>query len=161
MSEAGLDVKAAEDSVRIFLERNRGFAGSPQLSLMLERLRRNLALQQQVYTGLAPFFTGIAVSSMRLFEQPNRNALLLPGGGARAADQVGVLEALAHLIKEPRYNPFPILCGTSAGALNAVALATQAGNFCTAVDWLARKRMSFTGDQLAARRYWSVPWMVE
>jgi NTE family protein len=49
---------------------------------------------------------------------------------------VGVLKALAHLIKEARHNPFPILCGTSAGALNAVALATQAGNFCAAVDWL-------------------------
>lgn len=73
---------------------------------------------------------------LRLFEQPNRNALLLPGGGARAAYQVGALKALAHLIKEARYNPFPILCGTSAGALNAVALATQAGNFCAAVEWL-------------------------
>jgi NTE family protein len=76
------------------------------------------------------------VAALRLFDQPNRNALLLPGGGARAAYQVGVLKALAKLIGDTRHNPFPILCGTSAGALNAVAMATQADNFCAAVDWL-------------------------
>ncbi len=66
----------------------------------------------------------------------NRTALLLPGGGARAAYQVGVLKALAHITRDSPTNPFPILCGTSAGALNAVALATQADNFCKAVEWL-------------------------
>jgi NTE family protein len=76
------------------------------------------------------------VAALRLFDQPNHNALLLPGGGARAAYQVGVLKALAKLIGDTRHNPFPILCGTSAGALNAVAMATQADNFCAAVDWL-------------------------
>lgn len=76
------------------------------------------------------------LSATNPFQAPNRNALLLPGGGARAAYQVGVLKALAQLTKEYRYNPFPILCGTSAGALNAVALATQADNFGAAVNWL-------------------------
>jgi NTE family protein len=66
----------------------------------------------------------------------NRTALLLPGGGARAAYQVGVLKALAQITRDSRTNPFPILCGTSAGALNAVALATQADDFCKAVEWL-------------------------
>lgn len=66
----------------------------------------------------------------------NRTALLLPGGGARAAYQVGVLKALAQITRDSNSNPFPILCGTSAGALNAVALATQADNFCKAVEWL-------------------------
>ncbi len=76
------------------------------------------------------------MSATNLLQSPNRNALLLPGGGARAAYQVGVLKALAQLTKDYQYNPFPILCGTSAGALNAVALATQAENFVTAVSWL-------------------------
>ena len=66
----------------------------------------------------------------------NRTALLLPGGGARAAYQVGVLKALAQITRDSIGNPFPILCGTSAGALNAVALATQADDFCKAVEWL-------------------------
>jgi NTE family protein len=63
-------------------------------------------------------------------------ALLLPGGGARAAYQVGVLKALAEITRDHATNPFPILCGTSAGALNAVALATHADSFVKAVEWL-------------------------
>ncbi len=66
----------------------------------------------------------------------SRTGLVLPGGGARAAYQVGVLKALAELTQEPSHNPFPILCGTSAGAINAVALATQADNFQRAAAWL-------------------------
>jgi NTE family protein len=61
---------------------------------------------------------------------PNRrSALLLGGGGARAAYQVGVLKALAELIPENSVNPFPIICGTSAGSINTVALASNASNF--------------------------------
>ena len=59
----------------------------------------------------------------------HQTALLLPGGGARAAYQVGVLKGLAELFAERSCNPFPILSGTSAGALNAVALATHADDF--------------------------------
>ena len=44
--------------------------------------------------------------------------LVLPGGGARAAYQVGVLRGIAHLLPgEPC--PFPIVVGTSAGAVAA------------------------------------------
>ena len=55
--------------------------------------------------------------------------LILTGGGARAAYQVGVLQAIARLRGEagaPAGNPFRVLSGTSAGALNAAALATAA-----------------------------------
>ena len=41
--------------------------------------------------------------------------LVLSGGGARAAYQVGVLKAISELIDTPCCNPFPIICGTSAG----------------------------------------------
>ncbi len=60
---------------------------------------------------------------------PNRTALLLSGGGARAAYQVGVLKAVAEIIPEGCKNPFPIICGTSAGSINTVALASNAANF--------------------------------
>ena len=53
----------------------------------------------------------------------------MPGGGARAAYQVGVLKALAEITDNKVDNPFPILCGTSAGAINAVALACSEENF--------------------------------
>ena len=55
--------------------------------------------------------------------------LILTGGGARAAYQVGVLQAIARLRGEagaPAGNPFRVFSGTSAGALNAAALATAA-----------------------------------
>ncbi len=64
---------------------------------------------------------------------PTRHALILSGGGARAAYQVGVLKALAAILPEGRHNPFPIICGTSAGAINAVTLAAYEGSFRDAV----------------------------
>jgi NTE family protein len=66
-----------------------------------------------------------------------KTALILSGGGARAAYQVGVLQALAEILPEGCENPFPIICGTSAGAINAVALASHPGNFKEAADGLA------------------------
>jgi NTE family protein len=76
------------------------------------------------------------MSESPLASSLGHTALLLPGGGARAAYQVGVLKALAEITRDSTQNPFPILCGTSAGALNAVALATQADNFSKATEWL-------------------------
>jgi NTE family protein len=55
--------------------------------------------------------------------------LIMTGGGARAAYQVGVMRALYELLPRDAGNPFPIICGTSAGAINAAVLATDAGNF--------------------------------
>ena len=45
-----------------------------------------------------------------------RVGLILAGGGARAAYQVGVLKAIAELLPRDTPNPFPGLCGTSAAA---------------------------------------------
>ncbi len=55
--------------------------------------------------------------------------LVLPGGGARAAYQVGVLKAIARLLPPGSVCPFPVISGTSAGAINAVALACYADRF--------------------------------
>lgn len=62
-----------------------------------------------------------------------KNALILSGGGARAAYQVGVLSAVKDILPSSAHNPFPIICGTSAGAINALALATHTGSFPEAV----------------------------
>ncbi len=59
----------------------------------------------------------------------SRTGLILGGGGARAAYQVGVLRAVAHLLPRSSANPFRVISGTSAGAINAVALASSSGNF--------------------------------
>jgi NTE family protein len=62
-----------------------------------------------------------------------RAGLVLTGGGARAAFQVGVLKAVRDILGNPAKNPFPILCGTSAGAINAAALAVHADDYTHAV----------------------------
>src|SRR5215510_1884019 len=62
-----------------------------------------------------------------------RAGLVLTGGGARAAYQVGVVKAVRDLLGNPTKNPFPILCGTSAGAINAATLAVFADNYSRAV----------------------------
>ena|SRR5215831_9845218 len=59
-------------------------------------------------------------------------ALVLSGGGARAAYQVGVLAAIASFRPPHTPNPFAIICGTSAGAINATALASGAARFAIA-----------------------------
>ncbi len=65
--------------------------------------------------------------------QRPRIALILTGGGARAAYQVGVLRALSELLPKGAPSPFSIICGTSAGSVNATVLAVDAGNFRYAV----------------------------
>jgi NTE family protein len=63
----------------------------------------------------------------------SRAGLVLTGGGARAAYQVGVVKAVRDILGNPVKNPFPILCGTSAGAINAATLAVFADNFTRGV----------------------------
>ena len=62
--------------------------------------------------------------------------LILTGGGARAAYQVGVLQAIAAMLPKGSRNPFPVICGTSAGAINAASLAGSARSFHEGVDGL-------------------------
>lgn len=62
--------------------------------------------------------------------------LILTGGGARAAYQVGVLKALAEFTPYRARLPFSVVCGTSAGALNAVTLAVNARHFRKGVRYL-------------------------
>ncbi|MGB1262221.1 MAG: patatin-like phospholipase family protein [Cognaticolwellia sp.] len=66
----------------------------------------------------------------------SKNALVLTGGGARAAYQVGVLSAIAKFMPRNHGVPFPIICGTSAGAINSTALACYASCFQLAVKKL-------------------------
>ncbi|MBA6265509.1 MAG: patatin-like phospholipase family protein [Colwellia sp.] len=59
----------------------------------------------------------------------SKNALILTGGGARAAYQVGVLSAISKFVPRNHGIPFPIICGTSAGAINTTALACYSSCF--------------------------------
>lgn len=68
----------------------------------------------------------------------HRVGLVLPGGGARGAFQVGVLKAVADMLPPGTPNPFAVISGTSAGAINSVVLASRARRFRVAVAELMR-----------------------
>ena len=76
----------------------------------------------------------------------------MTGGGARAAYQVGVLEAIADIRLAcgagAEANPFPIITGTSAGAINASALACGSDNFDATVRLIVETWRGFHADQV-------------
>jgi len=76
--------------------------------------------------------------------------LVLTGGGARAAYQVGVLQALAQIRRDAGVsgNPFDVITGTSAGAINAASLACMADRFDLAVDGLFELWSTLSVDQV-------------
>ena len=83
-------------------------------------------------------------------EPPNKPkiGLIMSGGGARAAYQVGVLKAIAAMLPPETPNPFAIICGASAGAINSAALAIYARNFQQAARRLERVWGGFHVDQV-------------
>ena len=85
----------------------------------------------------------------------NCTSLMLPGGGARGAYQVGVLKAISELTAD-QPNPFPVICGTSAGAINAAVLASHAHEFSIGVQRLER----FWRSMYCARVYRTDAWSV-
>jgi NTE family protein len=70
--------------------------------------------------------------------QPSRTGLILTGGGARSAYQVGVLKAIAELLPRNASCPFSVITGTSAGAVSAIALASDAAHFRRAIFAIER-----------------------
>jgi NTE family protein len=73
--------------------------------------------------------------------------LVLTGGGARSAYQVGVLVALSELMPRTR-NPFRVIVGTSAGAIAAGVLASEAHHWRRAVAGLERVWANFRSEQV-------------
>lgn len=77
--------------------------------------------------------------------------LILTGGGARAAYQVGVLKALVSIRRDccgVARNPFDVIAGTSAGAINAAALACRADDVEGAIARLVDTWAGFHADQV-------------
>jgi NTE family protein len=85
-----------------------------------------------------------------------RKALVLPGAGARGAYQVGVLKAIASLLPKGAHNPFAIISGTSAGAINAAVLAGRAGNFEHAIAEMENVWASFQASQVYRTDNWTM-----
>ncbi len=94
-------------------------------------------------------------------ERP-RLALMMGGGGALAAYQVGAIAALAEAIPDLRVS---VLSGVSAGAINVVALGSRRGNFAARAEGLEQAWLELTPErvfQVAARRVWwrAMRWML-
>jgi NTE family protein len=80
-------------------------------------------------------------------ESPNLG-LVLTGGGARSAYQVGVLKGVAEIVRRGSACPFPIITGTSAGAVSAIALASDAAHFRRSVYAIERVWRDFRVHQV-------------
>jgi len=84
-----------------------------------------------------------------------RTGVILPGGGARGAYQAGVLKALAEITRG-QGNPFPIICGVSAGAINAAVLASHAHEFDVGVERLEHFWSTMYCERIYRTDGWSV-----
>ncbi|GAA0516515.1 Patatin [Pigmentiphaga sp. NML030171] len=84
--------------------------------------------------------------------RPACTGLVLAGGGARAAYQVGVLKAIVRILGERpgglHANPFHVLCGTSAGAINAAVLACGAHHLQQTIEHMLDVWENFHADQV-------------
>ncbi|HEX4575006.1 MAG TPA: patatin-like phospholipase family protein [Gemmatimonadales bacterium] len=80
-------------------------------------------------------------------------ALVLAGGGARAAYEVGVLSAISE--RAPGL-AFPIITGVSAGAINAVYLAAHQGPWVDAVRALRVRWSQLSADRVFRLRLWPI-----
>jgi NTE family protein len=87
------------------------------------------------------------VGPVKILKQ-SQTGLVLTGGGARAAYQIGVLRAVARLLPPGSPSPFPVICGTSAGAINAAGVAAGANDFRRTVQLLARVWKEFRTHQV-------------
>jgi uncharacterized protein involved in exopolysaccharide biosynthesis len=120
LDTAGTELRAAEDRLQGFLQRNRDYRNSPELSFQQDRLSRDVQMRQQVYTTLAQAYEQAKIEEVRdtpvitVVEQPElparpdsrgivRSTLVaLVGGGL-----LGVLLAvlLAAMVRERTFNP--------------------------------------------------------
>lgn len=89
-------------------------------------------------------------------KQKPKISIVMSGGGARAAYQVGVLKAVAEMLPDDASNPFDIICGTSAGAINAAALATHAYNFKKSVQRIHNIWAGFHAHHVFKTDSWSL-----
>jgi len=92
----------------------------------------------------------------KMYPDNVKTALVMPGGGARGAFQVGVLKAIAELLPRRCPNPFPIISGTSAGAVNSLVLASAARRVHRGVAELEHVWANFESSQVFRTDSWTM-----
>ncbi len=80
-------------------------------------------------------------------------ALVLTGGGAKTAYQVGVLKGITQLTPKSQGIPFSIISGSSAGAINAVVLASYANRYR-----IGMRRLESVWSNFHAHQVYRVGW---
>ena len=75
-------------------------------------------------------------------------SLVLPGGGARGAYQVGVLKAVSVIQERQKRSPFQVISGTSAGAINASVISSKIDNFDESINHLENVWKNFSTEQI-------------
>jgi NTE family protein len=85
-----------------------------------------------------------------------RIGLVLPGGGARGAYQVGVLKAISEMLPRRAANPFAVVSGTSAGAINSTVIASRGHLFHVAVAELEHVWRNFRSEQVFKSDAWTL-----
>ena len=104
-----------------------------------------------IYLPRAPVFTNAIERLRQIVDWPApaacaaSRALVMSGGGARSAYQVGVIRYLAEAFPEAG---FPILTGVSAGAINAAHLANYTGSFEAAARHLVDSWSALSVDRV-------------
>ncbi len=93
---------------------------------------------------------------MKIHPDNIKTALVMPGGGARGAFQVGVLKAIAEILPRGSKNPLPIISGTSAGAINSVVLASKSKRFHRGVAELEHVWANFESHQVFRDDPWTM-----
>ena len=83
---------------------------------------------------------------MESFEQ--KTGLVLPGGGARGAYQVGVLKAISDIQGRVKTSPFSVINGTSAGAINASMISSRIEDFHQSILNLENVWRNFSTDRI-------------
>jgi len=91
-------------------------------------------------------------SANATFSLRTKTGLVLTGGGARAAYQIGVLKAIGEILPDHGWpgavNPYDVICGTSAGAINATALACHADQFDEGLEKIVKVWENFQAEQV-------------
>jgi uncharacterized protein involved in exopolysaccharide biosynthesis len=109
LGEVAVDLRQAEDKLQAFLQRNRDYRNSPQLNFEYERLAREVAMRQQVYTSLAQALEQARIEEVRdtpvitIVENPEAPVRPDPRGLAKtgllallAGAVIGVVAALGR-----------------------------------------------------------------
>lgn len=96
LTEAKAELRSAENQLQVFLQQNREFRNSPELNFRQERLTREVALRQQLYSALAQSFDRSRIDEVR--DTPVITVIDRPTLPSRRDSRGGAVKVLVALI---------------------------------------------------------------